>query len=188
MGHFNVKTLRAAVGHSAFYSIVAELDPDNAGEWLQMVQVQETFRLGEGDYGPEGVTYSESMRHTLHWSVVFIFEDETLLAEARGSDGGLLGYFVRLHPTAFKANGACELNMGDSWAVTMNTHGSMVSLETAGRLLSGAWWQEEYEVARRAADHVREIRATAGQSVTPDGYAAPPPTRQQAGQMSIRYR
>lgn len=171
MTHFDVNTLRGAVGNPMFYSIVAELDPANAGAWLQMVTVQETFHDGEGYYLGPGRAYSESMRHTLHWSIVFTFEDAALLARAQASDGGLMGYFVRLHPAAFKANGACSLNPYDMMAVTFNTHSSMFNQQVAAWLLEGGRHEREYAVARRAAEHVRSLRSAAGQRVTTDGYA-----------------
>lgn len=173
MSHFDVNTLRGAVGHPMFYSIVAELDPSNAGAWLQMVDVQGTFQAGEGSYFTRGRTYSESMRHTLHWSIVFIFEDAGLLARAQASEGGLMGYFVRLHPVAFKANGACNLSLYDMLAVTWNTHTSMYSGQIAGWLLEGGQNEQEYTVARRAADHVRTLRRAAGQPTAIDGYSTP---------------
>jgi len=170
MTHFDVNTLRGAIGHPMFYSIVAELDPSNAGAWLQMVDVQGTFEAGEGSYMTRGRAYSESMRHTLHWSILFIFEDPQLLARAQASEGGLMGYFVRLHPVAFKANGACNLSLYDMLAVTWNTHTSMYSRQIAGWLIEGGQNEQEYMVARRAADHVRALRRAAGQPIAGDGY------------------
>lgn len=170
MGHFTVATLRGAVGHPMFYSIVSELDPANAGAWLQMVDVQDTFYQGESSYGSRALAYSESMRHTLHWAIVFIFEDARLLAHAQASDGGLMGYFVRLHPTAFKANGACDLSVVDMMQVTWNTHTSMYNSQIAGWLLEGMRHEEQYAVARRAAEHVRALRIANGQAPTVDGY------------------
>lgn len=174
MTHFTVKTLRGAVGHPMFYSIVAELDPGNAAAWLQMVDVQDTFRQGESSYGPRALAYSESMRHTLHWSLVFIFEDTELLARARAGDGGLMGYFVRLHPVAFKANGACDLGVIDMMQVTWNTHTSMYNAQIAAWLLEGGSNEQEYMVAYRAAEHVRAQRIAAGQTPSTNGYRQRP--------------
>ncbi len=173
MTHFDVNTLRGAVGHPMFYSIVSELDPSNAAAWLQMVDVQGTFEAGEDSYMPRGRAYSESMRHTLHWSIVFIFEDPQLLARAQASEGGLMGYFVRLHPVAFKANGSCDLSLYDMVAVTWNTHSSMRNRQIIGWLIEGGQNEQEYMVARRAADHVRALRRAAGEKPAIDGYGQP---------------
>ena len=111
------------------------------------------------------------MRLTLHWSLVFLFETPALLATARRSSGGIYGYFVRLHPTAFKANGACTLNPVGMAEVMFNTRGSMVSLQNIAWITQGL--ADRYEVAIRAADHVRTERRRRGQAVTVDGYREP---------------
>ncbi len=171
MGHFTPATLRRAVGDDMFYSIVAELDPANAAGWLEMVSVQADFAAGESQLYPDARTYSESMRLTLHWSLVFTFENGGLLGQARRSSGGLYGYFIRLHPTAFKANGACELNPRGMAEVMFNTRSSMLSAQNVGWITRGL--TERYEAAIRAANHVRDLRRRAGQPITVDGYREP---------------
>ena len=169
--HFSASTLRRSVGDELFYAIVSELDPTHIGQWRQMVEVQRTFHDGEPAYDVETRTYSESMRHTLHWSMVFIFESSSLLCGARSSDGGLYGYFVRLHPTAFKANGACALNPVGMAEVAFNTHASMIDSEIVGWLSRGLF--TTYPVAIEAAKQVRSLRRARGLSTTTDGYLEP---------------
>lgn len=171
MSHFSPASLRRAVGDDMFYSIVADLDRANAAGWLEMVQVQADFAAGEDGYGGSTRTYSESMRLTLHWSLVFIFENTGTLNRARASDGGLYGYFVRLHPTAFKANGACTLNPIGMAEVMFNTRGSMMNRQNLGWIAQGL--RTTYDVAARAANYVRELRARRGLPVTVDGYREP---------------
>ena len=171
MGHLTGASLRRAVGHPSFYTIVAELDQTHAAEWLEMVAVQRTFQEGEDEFDVETRTYSESMRLTLHWSMVFIFENPGPLRTAQASDGGLYGYFVRLHPTAFKANGACELNPIGMAEVMFNTRGSMVNAQNIMWLGQGL--ASRYEVAVRGAAQVRADRARQGLPVTVDGYREP---------------
>lgn len=171
MSHFTSATLRRAVGDDMFYSIVAELDRPNAAGWLEMVSVQADFAAGEPSYDRETRAYSESMRLTLHWSLVFLFESPQELNRARRSSGGIFGYFVRLHPTAFKANGACTLNPIGMAEVMFNTRGSMVSPRNVGWIAQGL--REQYDVAIRAARHVREDRSRRGLPVTVDGYREP---------------
>ena len=171
-GHFNNSSLRGAVGHDMFYSIVAELDPANTMGWLEMVAVQRHFGQAEPGYNVDARTYSESMRLTLHWSLVYTFEDPQLLAQARASDGGLYGYFVRLHPTAFRANGACTLNPMDMARVMFNTKSSMLNPQNLRWI--GVGLTQRYEAAIRAARHVRQMRSSSGQPITQDGYIRPP--------------
>lgn len=150
---------------------MAELDRPNAAGWLEMVSVQADFAAGEPSYDRETRTYSESMRLTLHWSLVLLFESPAQLAAARRSSGGVFGYFVRLHPTAFKANGACTLNPVGMAEVMFNTRGSMISMQNIGWITQGL--SERYEVAIRAAEQVRSDRRRLGQPVTSDGYREP---------------
>ncbi len=153
-----------------FYSIVAELDRPNAAGWLEMVAVQRDFARGEATYDRDTRTYSESMRMTLHWSLVLTFESQ-LIRAARASSGGVFGHFVRLHPTAFKANGACELDPRGMAEVMFNTRGSMMSLQHIGWIAQGL--TQRYEVAIQAAEQVRSDRQRQGKPVTIDGYREP---------------
>jgi len=154
-----------------FYSIVSELDPNNAIGWLEMVSVQADFAAGEPGLDADARTYSESMRLTLHWSLVFTFESAALLRQARSSSGGVYGYFIRLHPTAFKANGACELNPVGMAEVMFNTRGSMFSAQNIGWITRGLG--ERYEAAIKAANQVRAERRAKGRPITVDGYREP---------------
>ncbi len=153
-----------------FYSIVAELDRPNAVGWLEMVSVQRDFAQGESGYDRDTRTYSESMRMTLHWSLVLTFESQ-LLSAARASSGGVFGHFVRLHPTAFKANGACELDPRGMAEVMFNTRSSMMSMRNVGWIAQGL--TQRYQVAVQAAEQVRSDRRRQGQPVTVDGYREP---------------
>lgn len=186
MTHFTPATLRRAVGDDLFYSIVAELDPSNAAGWFEMVQVQADFKAGESDYDDETRTYSESMRDTLHWSLVFLFESRTELARAQASSGGVFGYFVRLHPTAFKANGACTLDPRGMAEVMFNTRGSMMSAQNIAWIAQGL--TQRYDLTIRAANQVRRDRKGRGQSVTVDGYREPQRLRRFEGRMERRMR
>lgn len=168
MGHGDPASLRRAVGHDMFYSLVGSFDPDNAAMWLVMTEVQATFRRGEGGYDGTTRTYSESMRETLHWSIVYLAEDSAALARARRMSGGLLGAFVRLHPTAFKANGACELSVHGMWVVAWNTHPAMLTPRTTQWLVEG--FGQRWAEAERAAQTVRERRAADHLPTTQSGY------------------
>lgn len=159
--------LRRMVGGQDFYKEIAKIDRMNADKWTEMSNVQADFAAGEGAYGKEAMAYSESMRETLHHSVVNIVESR-LLEEARGSSGGLYGYFVRLHPTAFKANGACTLGLKDMAAVMFNTRSTMMTPQHLAWLHQG--FSEKYDVAQDAAEIVRQERASKGLPVTEDGY------------------
>lgn len=186
MTHFTPATLRRAVGDDMFYSIVAELDPSNFAGWIEMVSVQADFAEGEPDYDAETRTYSESMRETLHWSLVFLFENRTELARAQASSGGVFGYFVRLHPTAFKANGACTLDPRGMAEVMFNTRSSMMSAQNIGWITVGL--TQRYDVAIRAANEVRRTRRGRGLSVTVDGYREPQRLTRFEGRMERRMR
>ncbi|MGH1346748.1 MAG: hypothetical protein ACRBN8_34595 [Nannocystales bacterium] len=171
MSHFTPASLRRAAGHDMFYSIVAELDPTNAVAWLEMVSVQADFGAGEADYDQPTRTYSESMRLTLHYSLILTFESTALLREATRSSGGLYGYFIRLHPTAFKANGACTMNPRGMAEVMFNTRSSMMSAQNIGWIMQGL--SQRYNIAVRAATYVRNQRRSKKLPVTVDGYREP---------------
>ncbi len=171
VSHFTPASLRRAAGHDMFYSIVSELDPTNAVAWLEMVSVQADFGAGEAAYDQPTRTYSESMRLTLHYSLILTFESPALLREARQSSGGLYGYFVRLHPTAFKANGACTMNPRGMAEVMFNTRSSMMSVQNIGWIAQGL--AQRYNIAVRAATYVRNQRASRNLPVTVDGYRDP---------------
>jgi hypothetical protein len=161
-------SLRRAVGHDMFYSMVASFDSSNAATWLVMVEVQAMFARAEPGYGREARTYSESMRATLHWSLVFTAENPTLLRASRAAEGGLLGTFVRLHPTAFKANGACTMSIVGMAQVSWNTHPAMMTTRNIRWLNDG--FGQRHGVAERAAEEVRRRRASCGESTTRSGY------------------
>lgn len=155
-----------------FYSIVAELDSANMVAWLEMVSVQADFAAGEAGYDDVATrTYSESMRLTLHYSLILTFESPSLLREARASSGGLYGYFVRLHPTAFKANGACTMDPRGMAGVMFNTRGSMMSAQNIGWIMQGL--AQRNNAAIRAATYVRNLRTSKKLPVTIDGYREP---------------
>lgn len=170
MQHLNTSHLRRAVGDDNFYAIAADLDRPNAAAWLEMVAVQRDFARAEPGYDRETRTYSESMRLTLHWSLVLTLESQ-LRGPARNSAGGIYGHFVRLHPTAFKANGACDLDPRGMASVMFNTRGSMMSVQNVAWIEQGL--RTRYRVANQAADQVRSDRRRAGQPLTNDSYINP---------------
>jgi hypothetical protein len=170
MGHLTVGTLRRAVGNASFYTVVGELDiAAHQVKWIEMVGVQRSFQASESGYDEAARTYSESMRETLHWALVYTFENAQRLRTAQASDGGLYGTFVRLHPTAFKANGACSLNPLDMARVMFNTPGAMFSPQNIAWITRGL--SERHEAAIEGARTVREQRRRQGKPVTRDGYA-----------------
>lgn len=172
MGHFTAASLRRAAGHDMFYSIVAELDPSNTVAWFEMVSVQADFAAGEAGYDDVATrTYSESMRLTLHYSLILTFESPSLLRQAQASAGGLYGYFVRLHPTAFKANGACTMDPRGMAGVMFNTRSSMMSAQNIGWIMQGL--AQRNNAAVRAATYVRTQRKSKNLPVTLDGYREP---------------
>lgn len=168
MSHLGPATLRRAVGSENFYAAVANMDTANMAGWLEMVNVQADFAAGEASYDPEARTYSESMRETLHWSLVYVFEDRADLPQVRRSSGGIFGWFIRLHPTAFKANGACSMSPMGMAAVTFNTRGSMITARNIAWLTQGM--TQQYGAAIRAANTVRDARRRAGKRTTTNGY------------------
>lgn len=168
MSHLGPATLRRAIGREDFYTAVAHMDTANMAGWLEMVNVQADFAAGEATYDAETKTYSESMRETLHWSLVYVFEDRADLPQVRASSGGIFGWFVRLHPTAFKANGACSMSPMGMAAVSFNTRRSMITPRNIAWLTQGM--TQRYGAAIRAADTVRDARRRAGKPVTTNGY------------------
>lgn len=101
-----VKELVAHVGSPDFYDTLARLDPKSAKQWTEMATVQRTFAAVEPKYDAKTRAYSESMRLTLHASVIQHFA-------APDTNQGMKLYdrFIALHPTAFHQNGGWVDNL-----------------------------------------------------------------------------
>ena len=101
-----VKDLLAHVGQPDFYETVAKYDPASAEKWKGMAKVQRQFAKAEPGYDVKTRAYSESMRLTLHASVVQHF------ADPKTNEGmPLFERFIKLHPTAFHQNGGWVDNL-----------------------------------------------------------------------------
>ena len=101
-----VKDLLSHVGQPDFYETVAKYDPASAAKWNGMAKVQRQFAKAEPGYDPKTRAYSESMRLTLHASVV------QHLANPETNQGlPLFDRFIQLHPTAFHQNGGWVDNL-----------------------------------------------------------------------------
>lgn len=101
-----VKHLLAHAGQPDFYEAVAKHDPASAAKWNGMAKVQRQFASAEPGYDPKTRAYSESMRLTLHASVVLH------LANPSTNQGmPLFERFIKLHPTAFHQNGGWVDNL-----------------------------------------------------------------------------
>lgn len=160
----NVEVLRSRIGQDDFYQHMARLDPLNAAQWRQMVQVQATFKRAERGYDAETRTYSESMRDSLHRMTIMLYQQ-------RGP-GQIYDDFVRAHPALFKENGACDLKPGNQFAVAWNAHPSMRTLGNLDRLYQGADHDQDYlPLVRAAADETRAARRAQKLPVTHSGYS-----------------
>jgi hypothetical protein len=150
-----------------FYSAMAEFDPANADFWNEMVNVQARFKGGElaGVYDAATVTYSQSMRQTLHGTVINLFEDGAGLSRmmAKGPEA-IRDWYIEMHATAFDNNGAWNpdslTERGKVMAFTSPTmlrHGV-----TLARAMKREAEGHEDPYARDAVERVREQRRRAG--------------------------
>jgi hypothetical protein len=151
-----VNDLIAHVGLPDFYETVAKLDPSDAAAWKDMATVQARFAAAEVGYDPKTRAYSESMRLTLHASVIAHF---AFPKENNGTP--LFERFVELHPTAFHQNGAwltnLQIPLSGALAIIQATPAKMWM--QAAELAEGAFITDKPTIA--AANMVREARKAA---------------------------
>ncbi len=151
-----VRELLAHVGKPDFYETVAKYDPESAKKWNGMAKVQRQFAAVEPSYDPKTRAYSESMRLTLHASVV-----QHLANPASNQGMPLFDRFIALHPTAFHQNGGwvdnLQIPLSGARAVAEATPAEMW-LNAAG-LFEGSFITDAPTVA--AAQLVREARRAA---------------------------
>jgi hypothetical protein len=157
-----VKDLLAHVGQPDFYETVAKYDPSSAAKWKSMAQVQRQFAKAEPGYDPKTRAYSESMRLTLHASVVQHF------ADPKTNQGmPLFERFIKLHPTAFHQNGGwvdnLQIPLAGALQVAQATPAEMW-LNTEG-LAEGSFITDAPTI--RAAELVRAARREAIGSWSP---------------------
>ncbi|MFO0596561.1 MAG: hypothetical protein U0228_14690 [Myxococcaceae bacterium] len=151
-----VDQLIAHVGKPDFYDVLATLDPKHGKDWTEMANVQRQFAAVEPKYDSKTRAYSESMRLTLHASVIqhFAFPETN-----KGMS--LYDRFIALHPTAFHQNGGwvdnLQIPVSGAAAVAEATPKEMW-FHAAG-LLGGAFITDAPTVA--AAQMVRDARSSA---------------------------
>lgn len=159
-----LEKLKEKYGQKDFYNQLAEYDPANADKWNEMARIQQGFADAEPGYDAATRAYSESMRETLHQSTINMFEDPAALngVTSNGSDG-LYDWYIRMHGTAFRENGAWNSDfLTRGMGVMTNTDPAMIW--NANRLRKGMG--EEDEKAKRAAEQVRARRAAQGLRVS----------------------
>lgn len=152
-----VSELMAHVGQSDFYETLARHDSKAmAPKWREMAQVQRDFAAVEPQYDEVTRAYSESMRLTLHASVVQHFA-----LDPRPAAKPLYETFIELHPTAFHQNGGwvdnLQIPMSGAMAVAVATPAAMWL--NAVDLTQGALLTDERTIA--AAELVRSARREA---------------------------
>src|SRR5690606_19704405 len=143
-----------------FYEALAKYDPANADKWMEMVAVQERFAIGELGYSAaETVTYSASMRQTLHGAVINLFEDPAGLARIEAaSPTGRYDWYIRMHGTAFRFNGAWNTDFIDNGVGVMtNTDPAMIA--ESPTLAEGMWDAKMGNEDPYAAKAVEQVRA-----------------------------
>jgi hypothetical protein len=91
-----VTELLTHLGQPDFYNVLAKLDPQSASSWNEMARTQQKFGAAEPGYDDTTRAYSESMRLTLHASVIAHFAQPESIA---------------LHSTAFHQNGGWVDNL-----------------------------------------------------------------------------
>lgn len=145
----------AALGTPGFYDLLAAIDVEAAGDWLEMGRVQRQFAAAERGFDAATRAYSESMRLTLHAAVIAYLADPSL----RG-DASLFERFLELHVSAFRENGGwldnLQIPRGGAFAVLDATRPTMALY--AVDLLQGALASDP--VAVRAARWVRDARTS----------------------------
>jgi hypothetical protein len=157
-----IRALHKAIGADDFYARVARIDVDHAVGWMQMVEVQESFKDAESDptYDAEMRTYSASNRETLHRAMI-------ALLESPPDDNTVYDAFIELHPALFRENGACELDPRQSMLILANTEPAMLSFSHQSLLLEGVVNDRRWSpLVRAAADATRAARAARGEPIT----------------------
>jgi hypothetical protein len=146
-----VSELLRHVGRPDFYEVLAVHDPARAAQWKAMARVQRDFAKAEPGYDAKTRAYSESMRLTLHATVV-----QHVALE--GVTPRLYERFLELHPTAFNENGGwfgnLHIPVTGALAIVKATPGQMWL--NAGELVEGAHLRDALTV--RAAELVRQAR------------------------------
>lgn len=160
--------LRRTVGRKDFYYILADWEPRNAAKWNRMVQVQAEFLAAEAEYSGATRAYSESMRLTLHSAVVTIFSRPNKLKRLMVNDK-FYRWFISMHATAFKANGACGMDSMDMITVMINTPLDMMYPSNLVSLFRGMLGDADRN-AQVAAERTRRMRSARGMLTTSSGY------------------
>jgi hypothetical protein len=158
----SIRALHPAIGADDFYARVACIDVQHAVGWMQMVQVQASFKDAEDDptYDAKMRTYSASNRETLHRAMI-------ALLESPPTDVNVYDAFVALHPALFRENGAYELDPRQSMLILANTETSMLSFSHQALLLEGAVHERRWEpLVHAAAEATRAARAARGEPIT----------------------
>lgn len=157
-----IRALHSAIGADDFYARVARIDVAHADGWMQMVQVQASFKEAERDsaYDATMRTYSASNRETLHRAMI-------ALLESPPDDVNVYDAFVELHPALFRENGAYDLNARQSMLILANTEPAMLSFSHQSLLVEGAVHERRWEpLVHAAAEATRAARAARGEPVT----------------------
>lgn len=148
-----VKELVAHVGSPDSYDTLAKLDPKSARQWTEMATVQRKFAAVEPRYDAKTRAYSESMRLTLHASVIQHFA-----APETNRGMTLHERFIALHPTAFHQNGGwvdnLQIPLSGALQVAEATPAEMWL--HSGALLRGSFITDAPTIA--AAQVVRDAR------------------------------
>lgn len=158
-----LEKLKQHYGKPDFYNQLEGYDPNHAEWWKEMAGVQEHYRAFEPVFDSATRAYSESMRETLHQSVINLFEDGSALNNVTSNgSSGLYDWYIGMHRTAFYQNGA--------WNADFLSRGVMIALITPqsmtrnlDRLLAG---NSNDPHAERAVEQVRERRKTRGLRVS----------------------
>lgn len=157
-----IRALHTAIGADDFYARVARIDVDHAAGWMEMVQVQASFKEAESDvaYDARMRTYSASNRETLHRAMI-------ALLESPPGDINVYDAFVELHPALFRENGAYDLDARQSMLILANTEPAMLSFSHQSLLVEGAVHERRWEpLVHAAAEATRAARAARGEGIT----------------------
>lgn len=167
-----LERLRQHYGEPDFYKQLSEFDSQNASRWDLMADFQEKFRAAEPDYVDAARAYSESMRETLHQSMINLFEDGPALHSiTQNSSTGLYDWLIQIHPTAFYENGAFNADF-IPLGIGVLLHADPRIISNVPQFIQGTPTTDPY--AERAAAQVRANRAQRGLRVSqPPGQALP---------------
>lgn len=107
--------LKVNFNKPSFYIDVAKLDPTHKEDWKKMANTAEAFLDNElNSLKPknhqEAYDYSSNMRPTLQsWVINKVGSLEEAELATYAASGKLYQDFIKIHPQAFKQNGACSL-------------------------------------------------------------------------------